>query len=189
MEYSVDDSDRSSSPPPTPTDKPLRSKRGHRQKTPPPGAQSGSAHAGAQQPSPGSMQQHPMMHAMNPMSSAQSTPDPSRTGPFFNNIPPSLSSPHAVNGNSLPPPPLHPQHLPPLQHQRLPEPSRGAYYDPTQDERPMENESAYSERQRTHSGAHAPPSEPRDVQNGERRDQDVEMEDASGSGFHSINRG
>ena len=37
QEYSLDESERSSSVPPTPTDKPLRSKRSHRKGTPPAG--------------------------------------------------------------------------------------------------------------------------------------------------------
>lgn len=189
MEYNIDDSDRSTSPPPTPTDKPLRSKRSHRQKTPPPGTQMGGGITGAQQPSPGSVQHQSLLHTMNPMSSAQTTPDPSRAVPFFSNLPPA-SSPYA-NGGSVPAlPPLHSSHLAggPLP-QITPEPSRSAYYDPTHDDqRPTENGSEYSGRNRAHSSAHAAASEPRDAQNGDRRDQDTEMGDAPGGGFASINR-
>ncbi|KAF2653124.1 hypothetical protein K491DRAFT_695010 [Lophiostoma macrostomum CBS 122681] len=197
MEYNPDDSDRSSSPPPTPTDKPLRSKRSHRQKTPP---QQSEGHLGGitGQQSPGTAgglsHQH-VMHAMNPMSSAQSTPDLSRQAPFFSAIPPpQASSPHAVNGTSIGQPvlpPLHPSHLPPLQPQRAPEPAaRGAYYDPTHEEsRGPDSEAEYSgRRRRAHSSAHAPPSEARDAQNGDRRDQDTEMGDAPGGGFTAVNR-
>lgn len=171
MEYNIDDSDRSTSPPPTPTDKPLRSKRAHRQKTPPPGTQGSSVAGGAQQQSPGSLHQ-PVMHALNPMSSAQSTPDPSRSAPFFTNAPPA-SSPHAVNGNSVH---AHPGQQSSRQSQRTAESSRGAFYDPTQDDQPSGDTSAeYGERRRTLSGSNAPPSE---SQNGERRDQDTEMAEA-----------
>jgi hypothetical protein len=189
MEYNIDDSDRSSSPPPTPTDKPLRSKRGHRQKTPPTGVQIGG---GAQQASPGSLQHQSLMHAMNPMSSAQSTPDPSRSAPFFSSVAPPASSPHAaVNGTSgvsaLPP-------LPTLQSQRSQDtPSRGAYYDPAHDDpRPTEDETKSNGRQRTNSDTQPPPSETRETQNGDHKDQDqdpdTEMADASGGGFTAVNR-
>lgn len=193
MEYNADDSDRSSSPPPTPTDKPLRSKRGHnRQKTPPPGGvqMGGGSVLGAQQPSPGSVQHQHVLSAMNPMSSAQSTPDPSRSAPFFSTIPPPASSPYAVNGTSQPAlPPLHASQLPPLQPQQPSEPSRGAYYDPTQEEsRPSENDAEYSGRRRAHSSAQAPPSSTLEAQNGESTPQDTEMADAPGGGFTAVNR-
>lgn len=186
MEYNVDDSDRSSSPPPTPTDKPLRSKRSHRKGTPPAGGQvgSGSGMSGAQHASPGSTHHQQILHPMNPMSSAQSTPDPSRSNPFFSTIGGSATSPHAVNGASQPVlPPLH--SLPPLQPQRAPEPSRGAYFDPAYDERrapAAESELEYAGRARSHSGANPPP-EVREAQNG-----DTEMTDASGAGFTAVNR-
>ncbi|ORY11894.1 hypothetical protein BCR34DRAFT_601015 [Clohesyomyces aquaticus] len=194
MEYNVDDSDRSSSPPPTPTDKPLRSKRSHRKTTPTGGPHVGSGQAGTQHASPSGGQHNQMLHSLNPMSSAQSTPDPSsRSNPFFSTIPP-VSSPHVVNGTSQPVlPPL--SQLPPLQPQRsAPEISdtpRGTYFDPTYDEqRPAENDPDHASRQRAHSGAHAPSTETTEGQNGDRRDQDTEMGDAPAGnlGFTSVNR-
>ena len=187
MEYNIDDSDRSSSPPPTPTDKPLRSKRSHRQKTPPPGSsQGGGAPGTTQQPSPGSVQHQHVLHGINPMSSAQSTPDPSRSAPFFSTIPPTASSPHAVNGTAQAASVLPSlSQLPPLQPHR-PADSRGGFYDPTQETqeepRPTEEEGG---RRRAHSSAHAPPPE---AQNGESQDQDTEMADAPGGGFTAVNR-
>jgi len=158
MEYNIDDSDRSSSPPPTPTDKPLRSKRSHNRKaTPPPGAQHQSP------------PQHPIMqHAMNPMSSAQSTPDASRMqgANYFG----SVASPHGVNGAPVLPP-LH--SLPPLQplsQQRAPEPAR-AYFDPAYDTPAGENEVEGAGRRRAYSGAQQTPQAA--PQNG-----DTEMADA-----------
>jgi hypothetical protein len=171
MEYNIDDSDRSSSPPPTPTDKPLRSKRSHRKGTPPP--------AGAQHQSPSNshvQQQHQSMlqHPINLPSSAQSTPDPGRVVPsnYYPNVGAPGASPHggtAVNGMPTLPP-LH--NLPPLQPlSRGPEPLR-AYYDPTYDEqRPAEEDVG---RRRAYSGAQQPPP-----QNG-----DTEMVDA---GFTAVN--
>ncbi|KAL5411195.1 hypothetical protein PMIN04_010332 [Paraphaeosphaeria minitans] len=180
MEFSIDDSDRSSSPPPTPTDKPLRSKRSHRKGTPPAGSQTGGA-ASVQQESPSNSHHQPLLHAMNPMSSAQSTPDPSRSNnPFFSNIGATATSPHAVNGNAE-------SSLPPLQSLRAPESTRGAYFDPVNDgARPPPGETGpeYAGRRRTLSGTNPPVSEPREVQNG-----DIEMTDAAGSGFTSVNRG
>lgn len=131
MEYNIDDSDRSSSPPPTPTDKPLRSKRSHNRKgTPPPGTAQ-AAGAPIQQQSPGSVQhQHPsILNPMNnPMSSAQSTPDPGRvSSSYFNTIGAnnaSVASPHGADVNGGPSlPPLHA--LPSLQ----PTTTR-TYFDP-----------------------------------------------------------
>lgn len=195
MEYNIDDSDRSSSPPPTPTEKPLRSKRSHRQKTPPQGgAPLGTTMSSAQQPSPGSLQHQQVMHTVNPMSSAQSTPDPNRTAPFFSTIPPPASSPHAVNGTGQPVLPPLSSHLPPLQPQRPPESSRGAFYDPTTEEpRATEDDAEFAGRRRAHSSAHAPPSESQDApapssQNGDRRDQDTEMGGASAGGFTAVNQ-
>jgi hypothetical protein len=195
----MDDSDRSSSPPPTPTDKPLRSKRSHRKGTPPPpgaGAQPGSGAAGPSSiphaASPGEHGTHHLAlshpHAINPMSSAQSTPDPSRhTNPFFSSIGAS-ASPHtshsAVNGNQTVLPPLH--SLPSLQPQaqQTPAPTRGAYFDPAYDaERPtpapIENEGDAAGRQRAYSGTQPPPPPHAEApQNG-----DTEMRDA---GFTAV---
>ncbi|KAH8704581.1 hypothetical protein GQ44DRAFT_716552 [Phaeosphaeriaceae sp. PMI808] len=196
MEYNIDDSDRSSSPPPTPTDKPLRSKRSHnnnRKGTPPPptstaqvGGGSGSVSGGLQHQSPGggAQQQHQsILHPINPMSSAQSTPDPNRvsTSNYFATIgATTATSPHAaVNGAPLLPP-LHA--LQPLS-QRPPEPSR-AYFDPAYDEqRPTpatETDNDAAARPRAYSGAQQPPPVEVAPQNG-----DTEMTDA---GFTSVNR-
>jgi hypothetical protein len=117
MEYNIDDSDRSSSPPPTPTDKPLRSKRsggGHRKGSP-------------EQVRGGGEQQIGMHGGVGlgmPMSSAHSTPDPSRistsgAGTYFS----------PVNGGPPVLPPLH--SLPPMR-QADPTPTR-TYYDPAAD--------------------------------------------------------
>ncbi|KAF1357729.1 hypothetical protein EJ07DRAFT_127593, partial [Lizonia empirigonia] len=176
QEYNMDDSDRSSSPPPTPTDKPLRSKRSHRKGTPPP---SGTT-------SPGEHGTHHLAishpHAINPVSSAQSTPDPSRhINPFFSSIGASASphAPHpAVNGNQTALPPLH--SLPGMQPQTQQTPTPRAYFDPAYDaERPTpapaESEAS---RQRAYSGTQ--PTPPTDApQNG-----DTEMRDA---GFPPVN--
>ncbi|KAF2786739.1 hypothetical protein K505DRAFT_343537 [Melanomma pulvis-pyrius CBS 109.77] len=184
MEYNIDDSDRSSSPPPTPTDKPLRSKRSHRKNTPPPGTQM-SGMSGGQHASPGSVQHHQILPPLNPMSSAQSTPDPSsRQNPFFSSVPAAVTSPPAVNGSGPALPALH--GLPPLQT-RPPEPSR--YFDPAYDEqRVEENDAEFAGRRRAHSSAHPPPPvEPREAQNGD-QDRDTEMGDAPGGGFTAVNR-
>ncbi|KAF2735940.1 hypothetical protein EJ04DRAFT_575743 [Polyplosphaeria fusca] len=184
MDYNIDDSDRSSSPPPTPTDKPLRSKRSHRKTTPTGGVQGGGL-PGAPQLSPGSGH-HQTMNQVNPMLSAQSTPDPSRTGanPFFNNLPPAVTSPHAVNGNAAPVlPPLNPSALPPLEPQRSTETTRGTYFDPTYDDRGAENDADPAGRRRAPSSAQ-PPSESHEAQNGESKD--AEMGDAPG-GFTAVN--
>jgi len=92
MEYNIDDSDRSSSPPPTPTDKPLRSKR------------SGKNEGGEDRGGRGVM-----------MSSAQSSPDPGHRAPGAG----SYFSPQGVNGAVAAPPTLPPLHsLPALQPSR-----------------------------------------------------------------------
>lgn len=183
MEYNMDDSDRSSSPPPTPTDKPLRSKRSHRKGTPPADSQAGSA-AAPQQESPSNSHHQPVLHAINPMSSAQSTPDPSRSNPFFSTVGATAASPHAVNGTAQHQtlPPLH--QLPALQPQRPPESTRGAYFDPVSDESrpaPAESDTEYAGRRRALSSANPPAAE---TQNG-----DTEMTDAAGAGFTAVNRG
>lgn len=198
QEYSMDDSDRSSSAPPTPTDKPLRSKRSHRKGTPPPAgadAATGSgarAHSGApHEASPGEHGTHLAVshpHAINPMSSAQSTPDPSRhTNPFFSSVGAS-ASPHtshsAVNGTQTALPSLHslPGMQPQAQAQQTPTPR--PYFDPAYDaERPtpapVESEGG---RPRAYSGAQQPqPPHAEAPQNG-----DTEMRDA---GFTAVNNG
>ncbi|KAL5115356.1 hypothetical protein ACEQ8H_006732 [Pleosporales sp. CAS-2024a] len=166
MEYNMDDSDRSSSPPPTPTDKPLRSKRSHNRKgTPPAGA------AGGQQ----------SVLQANLMSSAQSTPDPGRvSGSYFSTMGASATSPHAVNGAPILPPLSS---LPPLQPsvKVAPEPAR-QYFDPAyDDQRPApaaENDTDPAARPRAYSGAHQPPPPAPVPQNG-----DTDMADA---GFTSV---
>ncbi|OAK97322.1 hypothetical protein IQ06DRAFT_338566 [Phaeosphaeriaceae sp. SRC1lsM3a] len=197
MEYNIDDSDRSSSPPPTPTDKPLRSKRSHNRKgTPPPGAaQAGSV--SVQHQSPGSVQhQHAsILNPMtNPMSSAQSTPDPGRvSSSYFNTIGAnnaSAASPHAGDVNGAPTlPSLHA--LPPLQPLSQPRPQEPAraYFDPAYDEqRPTpaaaaaETEGEGATRPRAYSGAAQQPPQAA-PQNG-----DTEMTDAGASSFTPANR-
>lgn len=193
QEYSMDDSDRSSSAPPTPTDKPLRSKRSHRKGTPPAagaGAAPGSSardHSGAPNAaSPGEHGSHLAIshpHAINPMSSAQSTPDPSRhTNPFFSTIGASASPHAAVNGTQNALPPLH--SLPGMQPQAQQTPTPRAYFDPAYDaerERPtpvpVESEGG---RPRAYSGAQQP-QHTEAPQNG-----DTEMRDAS---FTAVNNG
>lgn len=200
MEYTADDSDRSSSPPPTPTDKPLRSKRSHNRKgtPPPPGSQTGaggdgegegagSADVGGpqeqQQPqlqppppqeggSPTSQHHQPQtLHPINPRSSAQSTPDPTRQAHSY--FGPAATSPHAAVNGAPVLPLLH--SLPPLQPPQQ-APPRAAYFDPAYDEQrpaPSAVTEAESGRRRAYSGE-APP------QNG-----DTEMTDA---GFTAVNR-
>ncbi|KAI8942066.1 hypothetical protein NX059_000165 [Plenodomus lindquistii] len=205
MEYNADDSDRSSSPPPTPTDKPLRSKRsgavdgsgggggattggsgsGAGRKTPPLQtgqiASLGSVQATTTTASPSSavtqpqqQQQQQALHPRPPMSSAQSTPDPSRhSASYF----PSATSPHAaaaVNGAPVLPP-LH--SLPALQGT-----PRAAYFDPAYDEqRPvLSAEEGESGRRRAYSGAQQSPATGESAQNG-----DTEMTDV---GFTAVNR-
>ncbi|KAF2144179.1 uncharacterized protein K452DRAFT_316908 [Aplosporella prunicola CBS 121167] len=105
MAPNVDESDRSTSPPPTPQEKPTRSKRTARQKTPP----AESHHSGSlpphHSPSAASNPSQPHLHAMPPLPpSTQSTPDPHRTtGGLFNfsgpgNPPPPALTPLGVNG-------------------------------------------------------------------------------------------
>lgn len=182
MEYNVDDSDRSSSPPPTPTDKPLRSKRSHNRKgTPPPTGQAGGLPgSGVQHQSPGSTIRHEsLLHQMNPMSSAQSTPDPGRqSNSYFGTIGAAATSPHAVNGAPVLPP-LH--SLPSLQPQQQP-PPRAAFFDPAYDEQRTAPAEADGDagRRRAYSGAQQPPPTESAPQNG-----DTEMTDAS---FTAVNR-
>ncbi|RMZ67945.1 hmg box [Pyrenophora seminiperda CCB06] len=211
MEYNVDDSDRSSSPPPTPTDKPLRSKRSHNRKGSPPLGGSGSA-GGAETErerlgvGQGALEGRMIQHGVGAaMSSAQSTPDPAgrQERSYFGTTigaggPVTATSPHAAAVNGVPaqaPPTLPRLHsLPPLQPQQQPATTTTttrAYFDPAYDEqRPapasVEEDGA---RRRAYSGAaqHPPPttdSAPpphHPPQNG-----DTEMMDAS---FTSVNRG
>ena len=165
MEYNVDDSDRSSSPPPTPTDKPLRSKRSHNRKGTPPAGE------GEQR-----MEMGGMMGRMNPMSSAQSTPDPGNRmqNSYFSTIN-AAPSPHAGVNGAPPPqtvlPPLH--SLPSLQQGQ-----RQYQFDPAYDEqRPTASEEDAG-RRRAYSGA----QQPAPPQNG-----DTEMMDASAAGFTATN--
>lgn len=200
QEYSLDDSERSSSVPPTPTDKPLRSKRSHRKTTPPAtagstgaapdsAARAHSSGAGAAQPaSPGDHGSashlaisHP--HAINPLSSAQSTPDPSRhSNPFFSSAA-GPASPHAaaasVNGSTAQPvlPSLH--SLPGIQPQTQQTPTPRAYFDPAYDaERstPAASGAAEAGRPRAYSAAQQQQQQLSDApQNG---NGDTEMRDA-----------
>jgi hypothetical protein len=120
--------------------------------------------------------------SLNPMSSAQSTPDPSRGAPFFSNIAGSAASPHAVNGNAPPfLPSIHSLSSIQAQH---PQESR-TYFDPAYDEQRAQgtdNGAEYPGRRRAHSGAVLPLSDPREVPNG-----DTDMADASGAGFTAVN--
>jgi hypothetical protein len=183
QEYSIDDSDRSSSPPPTPTDKPLRSKRSHRKGTPPaqqsqPETNSVSGTAAAQHASPDdSTTHHAQLLQQVPMSSAQSTPDPSsrHSNPFFSSAGAAATSPHAVNGAAQSVlPPLH--SLPGLQ--RPAEPTSRPYFDPAYDEQrtpsaaAAEHDADAAGRRRAYSGTQA--SHAGTPQNG-----DTEMGDAS----------
>ncbi|KAF2015487.1 hypothetical protein BU24DRAFT_450191 [Aaosphaeria arxii CBS 175.79] len=181
MEYNVDDSDRSSSPPPTPTDKPLRSKRSHRQKTPPGGgAQLGSDLPGtAQQGSPGSTTAHRQtLAASHLMSSAQSTPDPSGRNPFFSAVTAAAASPQAINGTSQP----AASSLSARQTARAEAaaaaaestPSRGRTFDPAYDETPAA----------AGSNANAGSNEAKE-ENGDGGD--TEMGDAPDTTFASVN--
>ncbi|OAL48187.1 hypothetical protein IQ07DRAFT_542799 [Pyrenochaeta sp. DS3sAY3a] len=189
MEYNVDDSDRSSSPPPTPTDKPLRSKRSHNRKgTPPPASDPAGAPSasGLQVASPGGTQHASLLHQMNPMSSAQSTPDPARqsTSYFSTAIGATPSGTQAAAPTSPRPavngapvlPPLH--SLPPLQSAA---PPRTAFFDPAYDEqRPTAEADAEGSRRRAYSGAEAPAADAA-PQNG-----DTEMTDAGA--YTAVNR-
>lgn len=183
MEYNVDDSDRSSSTPPTPTDKPLRSKRSHRKGSPPPGSlPTGSAASGAQHAaSPGSTQQ--ALAAVNPMSSAQSTPDPSRSAPFFSTLGTTAASPPAVNGNNASSSAAANLAVPsPHQPQQQPESaSRTSFFDPVSDEqRPTTGDSS----------SRPPRPPPSDARNSHPENGDTEMTDASagsGGGFTAVN--
>lgn len=197
QEYSLDESERSSSVPPTPTDKPLRSKRSHRKGTPPaadPNAapeNSVRGHSGAPRAaSPGEHGSSHLAishtaHGVNALSSAHSTPDPSRhTNPFFSSVGggASASPLAAVNGTQNALPPLH--SLPGMaQPQTQQTPTPRPYFDPAYDaERPsapaappVESEAG---RQRAYSGAQPPPLHAGSPLNG-----DTEMRDA---GFPAV---
>ncbi|KAG9189292.1 hypothetical protein G6011_06160 [Alternaria panax] len=192
MEYNVDDSDRSSSPPPTPTDKPLRSKRSHNRKGTPPlgGSVEGGTGERIAMSGEGRLGLGALPHGMNPMSSAQSTPDPSGRpqNSYFGAVgaPTATSPPAGVNGAPPTLPSLH--SLPPLQPQQTQQqpPAQRAYFDPAYDEQrptPASNEDAAA-RPRAYSGAAQQPpatdSAPPPPQNG-----DIEMTDA---GFTAVNR-
>jgi hypothetical protein len=184
MEYNVDDSDRSSSPPPTPTDKPLRSKRSHNRKgTPPPGGERIEG-MGMQE------QRLGLGHTaqgMNPMSSAQSTPDPSSRpqNSYFGTVgAAAATSPHAGVNGAPTLPPLH--SLPQLQPQQPP--TQRVYFDPAYDnERPTPaSGDDDAGRRRAYSGAQQP-APPAPASNTEAAPQngDTEMTDVS---FTAVNR-
>ncbi|KAF2763309.1 hypothetical protein EJ05DRAFT_482124 [Pseudovirgaria hyperparasitica] len=211
MDYNVDHSDNSTSPPPTvsslappqppdlplprdnrltaskPQDKPLRSKRSHRKTTPtgaPPSSQQGAASP------PPSSSHHSHAHALAPhvpLSSAHSTPDPSgrmRSEVFY---PPTSEFAAAVNG-SRPIPPTN---------QYEPSPAApGTLYD----ERRSVSTAMENGGDRGHSGrgyaAGTTGSDVRTDANGERRvARDEEMADAEApreagalGGFTAVNR-
>jgi hypothetical protein len=194
QDYSLDDSERSSSVPPTPTDKPLRSKRSHRKGTPPaadPNAapeHSVRGHSGAPRAaSPGDHGSSHLAiahtaHGVTALSSAHSTPDPSRhSNPFFSAV--GAGSPlAAVNGAQNALPPLHSlpgmsQQQPQTQQTPTPRP----YFDPAYDaERPVATPGeAEGGRQRAYSGNHPPPLHAGEPLNG-----DTEMRDV---GFSAVN--
>ncbi|KAF2995576.1 hypothetical protein E8E13_004361 [Curvularia kusanoi] len=194
QEYSLDDSERSSSVPPTPTDKPLRSKRSHRKGTPPTTTSGAVPDSAARQPRATSPGEHGSTHlaishthAINPLSSAQSTPDPSRhTNPFFSSVGAGASaSPNAAVTNGTQPGALPPLHSLPGMSQQQPAaptpqtqqtPTPRPYFDPAYDaeQRPADAEPT---RPRAYSGAaqqqQAPPQHAASPQNG-----DTEMRDA-----------
>ena len=205
QEYSLDDSERSSSVPPTPTDKPLRNKRSHRKGTPPAGGSGTGAgapensvrgHSGAPRAaSPGDHGSSSHLaishttHGVTALSSAHSTPDPSRhSNPFFSSVGAGASaSPlaSAVNGTQNALPPLH--SLPGMsqQPQTQQTPTPRPYFDPAYDaERPSAPAAPPAEsevgRQRAYSGAQQPPP----LHAGSPQNGDTEMRDA---GFPAVN--
>ncbi|KAK7516662.1 uncharacterized protein IWZ02DRAFT_454765 [Phyllosticta citriasiana] len=104
MAPNVDESDRSTSPPPTPQEKPTRSKRGHRQKTPNLDSQHGSnapSHHSPHNPN----NSHSHLHNVQTMSAA-STPEPrhggSQSGMFSSFGPGHPSMPTPMNGAATP---------------------------------------------------------------------------------------
>lgn len=202
MEYNVDDSDRSSSPPPTPTDKPLRSKRSHNRKgTPPLGGSGGGAGsaAGGEGERLGLEGRMGAMGQMgHGMSSAQSTPDPGRQqGNYFGTIGAggngaAATSPHISAVNGAPPPSLPPLHaLPSLQPQPQQQPAQTQpqrpFFDPAYDDQrptPASNEDEGG-RRRAHSGAAQQPPAPSTESAPPPQNGDTEMTDAS---FTAVNR-
>jgi hypothetical protein len=122
------------------------------------------------------------------MSSAQSTPDPSRQGTSYFNTIGAATSPHAAVNGAPVLPPLH--SLPPLQPQTAP-PPRAAYFDPAYDEQrstPAEQEGEAG-RRRAYSGAQQPPPLPptttTEAASAAPQNGDTEMTDA---GFTAVNR-
>ncbi|KAK8223605.1 hypothetical protein BKA81DRAFT_376718 [Phyllosticta paracitricarpa] len=104
MAPNVDESDRSTSPPPTPQEKPTRSKRGHRQKTPTLDSQHGSnapSHHSPHNPN----NSHSHLHNVQTVSAA-STPEPrhggSQSGMFSSFGPGHPSMPTPMNGAATP---------------------------------------------------------------------------------------
>ncbi|KAF2100231.1 hypothetical protein NA57DRAFT_73841 [Rhizodiscina lignyota] len=133
MDYNVDESDRSTSPPPTPQDKPLRSKRTHRKTTPPPqaGMTTITPASSVILPAPISSNAHP--HPDHSYFDAASVPRPTGLPP----IAPSASGPlphgsfqpiQPASAQYSPPAPLHPD------AQSSPAHYRNGPPDPTQAE-------------------------------------------------------
>lgn len=204
MEYNVDDSDRSSSPPPTPTDKPLRSKRSHNRKGTPPlgGAGGASSTAGgesertAPEGRTGAVSQ--ISQGVNPVGSAQSTPDPGRPqGNYFGTSGGSTvataASPPTSGVNGVAPPSLPPLHsLPSLQPQQPAQPQtqpQRQYFDPAYDEqRPAAaatNDEESGRRRALSGAAQQPPASMTESAAPAPQNGDTEMTDVS---FTAVNR-
>jgi len=99
MKENPDDSDDSNSPPPTPQDRPLRSKRAHRKGTPTPGNPTGEIPQSSPMPQP-------------PGSALPAeTPDPLRVREYMPTAPSAEATPAPVNGT---PAPASGVQLPPL---------------------------------------------------------------------------
>lgn len=207
MEYNVDESDRSDSPPPTvssrsqasacdridthsfqPQEKPLRSKRSHRKGTPPPGGAGGPSNmspTGPQQP------MHPMQ-----MSSAQSTPNPERHTSYFPQQAPAGPSQMALNGTPTSQS-MHPMGEAPSSVRQ-----RADLYDDRERDyddgraHPTQENGTPRPYQPTGAGGAGATGELvgagpiiREDANGERRaPPDTEMADAGPAGFNAINR-
>ncbi|KAH7061424.1 hypothetical protein B0J12DRAFT_565287, partial [Macrophomina phaseolina] len=150
MAPNVDDSDRSTSPPPTPHEKPTRGKRTQRQKTPPlEGHQSGSMPPHHSPGSASNTAQQSHIHPLHAISSAQSTPDPVRPGsgiPFGN-----TSVPTGLNGTPSSTPFTAPA-------QPAPGPPAGGPTPTLPPAQPQFGESRPDERERQRSAENGTPS-------------------------------